>query len=118
MSLRLSVNVAAASGKLQVEVLDKNNKVISGFDKNSCKTLTVDSTIAAVEWNGKKDLSELAGTPVRFRFILENGDLYSFWVSPSLKGESNGYVAGGGPGYTSNIDTVGKDAYTSAVKLK
>ena len=114
----LFVNVAAASGKLQVEVLDKNNKVISGFDKNSCKALTVDSTIAAVEWTGKNDLSELAGTPVRFRFILENGDLYSFWVSPSVKGESNGYVAGGGPGYTSNIDTVGKDAYNSAVTIK
>ena len=105
------VNVAAASGKLQVEVLDKDGAVIKGFDRAACKTLSTDSTIAAVEWNGKSDLSELIGKEVRFRFVLESGDLYSFWVSQSVKGESNGYVAGGGPGYTSNIDTVGKDAY-------
>ena len=105
------VNVAAASGKLQVEVLDKSGAVIKGFERTACKALSIDSTIAGVEWNGKSDLSELVGQEVRFRFILESGDLYSFWVSQSLKGESNGYVAGGGPGYTSNIDTVGKDAY-------
>ena len=105
------VNVAAASGKLQVEVLDKSGNVIKGFERTACKSLSTDSTIAAVEWNGKNDLSELSGQEVRFRFILESGDLYSFWVSQSTKGESNGYVAGGGPGFTSNIDTVGKDAY-------
>ena len=104
----LFVNV---SGKLQVEVLDKEGNVINGFDRTKCKSLNTDSTIAAVEWNEKNDLSELIGKEVRFRFILETGDLYSFWVSQSQKGESNGYVAGGGPGYTSNIDTVGKDAY-------
>ena len=34
-----------------------------------------------------------------FRFFLHCGTLYSFWVSPSPKGESRGYVAGGGPAY-------------------
>lgn len=112
----LFVNMAAASGKLKVEVLDKDSKVIAGFGSAECKPLSVDSTIAQIEWEGKKDLSELVGKQVRFRFILESGDLYSFWVSPSVNGESNGYVAGGGPGFTSNVDTVGKDSYISENK--
>lgn len=108
------VNVAAAGGKLQVEIIGKDGKVISGFERINCKPLSVDSTIAAVEWNGKSDLSELAGKEVRFVFVLESGDLYSFWVSQTKKGESNGYVAGGGPGYNSNVDTVGIDAYSKS----
>lgn len=36
-----------------------------------------------------------------------NGQLYSFWVSPDLTGASDGYVAAGGPGFTTAIDTVG-----------
>ena len=51
-----------------------------------------------------EDLSSLANQPVRFRFHLRNGDLYSFWVSPEISGASLGYVAAGGPGFSSNRD--------------
>ena len=34
---------------------------------------------------------------------MERG-VYSFWVSPSPRGESRGYVAGGGPAYRSHYD--------------
>lgn len=105
------VNVATEGGKLLVEVIGKDGRVISGFERTNCKPLSVDSTIAPVEWNGKSDLSELAGREVRFVFVLDSGALYSFWVSQTKKGESNGYVAGGGPGYSSNVDTIGIDAY-------
>ena len=108
------VNVNCPAGELKVEILDKNNKVIDGFSADKCKAVTIDSTIQQVEWNGISDLSSLAGEEVRFRFKLKNGDLYAFWVSPSTNGESNGYVAGGGPGYTSNKDTEGKKAYEKA----
>jgi len=47
---------------------------------------------------------------VRFRFELENGSLYAFWVSQDETGRSDGYVAAGGPGYTGPIDTVGRKA--------
>jgi hypothetical protein len=30
-----------------------------------------------------------------------------FWISPDDSGASHGYVAAGGPGFTSNVDTVG-----------
>jgi hypothetical protein len=47
---------------------------------------------------------------VRFRFELTNGSLYAFWVSKDDTGRSDGYLAGGGPGYTGVIDTVGRAA--------
>jgi len=50
----------------------------------------------------------LAGKPVRFRSCLHGGTPYSFWVSPSPKGESRGYVAGGGPAYPGLRDMSGK----------
>lgn len=43
-----------------------------------------------------------------FRFFLHCGTLYSFWVSPSLKGELRGYVAGGGPAYPGLRDVPSK----------
>ena len=59
-------------------------------------------------WKEAEDLAALAGQPVRFRFHLRDGALFSFWVSPSPYGASNGYVAAGGPGVTGPADTVGK----------
>lgn len=44
------------------------------------------------------DLSRFAGKKVRLRFSLSDGDIYSFWISPWISGESMGYTAGGGPG--------------------
>ena len=72
--------------------------------------VTGDSTLSRVVWKEAADLSRLAGRPVRFRFHLTNGKLYSFWVSPSETGASHGYVAAGGPGFTGPSDTVGRAA--------
>jgi len=47
-----------------------------------------------------RDLSALAGRPVRFRFSLQRGALYAFWVSPSVSGVSRGFLGAGGPGFT------------------
>jgi hypothetical protein len=64
-----------------------------------------------VGWRGAKDLAAIAGKPVRFRFHLTSGALYSFWVSRDESGASSGYVAAGGPGFTGPMDTVGVAAY-------
>ena len=45
-------------------------------------------------------LGSFAGSPVRFRFRVKGGGLYSFWVSDAPSGRSHGYLAGGGPGYS------------------
>ena len=103
----LFVNVDCPRGNLRVEVLDKDGKVIEPFSAANCNPGAIDSTQAAITWKGAKDLSALAGEPVRFRFQLTNGSLYAFWVSPDESGASHGYVAGGGPGFTGPTDTVG-----------
>lgn len=112
------VNVDCPSGELKVEILDKNNKVIDDLSADKCKAVSIDSTIQQIEWNGSSDLSSLVGQEVKFRFKLKNGDLYAFWVSLSTNGESNGYVAGGGPGYISNKDTEGKKHMNKQVVSK
>jgi len=106
----LFVNVDCPKGELSVEVLGPDKKVAGAFAKANCKPVSADATRHRVSWNGATDLSSLAGQPVRFRFHLKNGRLYAFWVSPDESGASYGYVAAGGPGFTSNRDTVGSQA--------
>jgi hypothetical protein len=113
---RLFVNVNAPKGRLLVEALDADGKVIAPFTRDNCTPMSVDSTIQPVRWRGADDLSSLAGKPVRFRFYLTQGQLYSFWVSPDASGASHGYVAAGGPGFTGLQDTVGLSAYGAVQK--
>jgi len=105
------VNVDCPNGVLKVEVLDKSMKVIKGFSASHCEPVAVNSTLHKISWSNGRDLSSLAGTPVRFRFYLTNGKIYSFWVSPDTNGASYGYVGAGGPGYDGVIDDKGKLAY-------
>jgi hypothetical protein len=107
---RLFVNTAARGGELRAEVLDKEGNVFAPFSRDQCEPVRTDTTLGEVKWKGAADLSGLAGKPVRFRFYLKRGALYAFWVSPDASGASHGYVAAGGPGFTSNVDTVGTAA--------
>lgn len=106
----LFVNVDAPEGELRVEVLDRAGQAIEPYTRDNCDVVRTDGTLQSVKWKGAGDLEKLAGKPVRFRFHLRQGKLYSFWVSPNRSGASNGYVAAGGPGFTTNRDTVGVDA--------
>jgi hypothetical protein len=56
-----------------------------------------------VRWSGAS-IGSLANTIVRFKFVLDRARLYAFWVSPSARGESRGYLGAGGPGYAGTID--------------
>jgi hypothetical protein len=95
----LFVNADCRFGSLAAEIVGANGKVIPGFSRNDCTAFAqADSTKTELVFKGG-DLSSLAGKPVRFRFYLHCGTLYSFWVSPSERGESRGYVAAGGPAY-------------------
>jgi hypothetical protein len=106
----LFVNAEAGNGSLRVEILDEAGRVIEPYSATRCNPLTDDATLAKITWRGVQDLSPLAGKPVRFRFHVNNGSLYAFWVSPDASGASHGYVAGGGPGFTGALDTVGDKA--------
>ncbi len=107
----LFVNADVEDGELRVEVLDEEGKVLKRFARGKCVPVTTDSTLQRVRWKGAPGLSKVAGEPVRFRFHLRNGRLYSFWVSPEESGASHGYVAAGGPGFSGTTDTAGLAAY-------
>lgn len=100
--LFVNADVPGKKSQLLVEVLDEKGNPIEGFTKADCLGLKkTDSTKAMMTWKNNKDLSSLAGKPVRLKFYLKDGDLYSFWISPWASGESRGYTAGGGPGLSS-----------------
>lgn len=85
--------------KLYVEILDEQMQPIPGFTKNDCVVMKkTDSTKQRITWKKQNKLTSLANRPVYFKFYIEKGDLYAFWVSPWETGESRGYTAGGGPG--------------------
>jgi len=100
----LFVNVDDPRGELRVEVLNQAGEIVAPFSSGACVPVTRDQTSQIVRWKDVKDLSSLVNQPVRFRFHLKNGRLYAFWVSPEPSGPSRGYVAAGGPGFTSNRD--------------
>lgn len=110
----LFVNVNCPKGELKVEVLDMDNNILLGYAADDCRPISLDSTITVIKWRNKKDLSAFKDTPVRFKFYLTNGDLYSFWVSPDTEGSSRGYNAAGGPGFNGGIDMEGIKAYKKA----
>ncbi|HLG95335.1 MAG TPA: LamG-like jellyroll fold domain-containing protein [Bryobacteraceae bacterium] len=104
----LFVNVKDPQGSLQIQLINPTN----GGVLATSLPLTADKTLQQVNWaNGLTDLSLFANQPVQFQFTMTNGSLYSFWVSSSLSGASNGYVAANGPGFTSATDTVGAAGY-------
>ncbi|MDH4411429.1 MAG: exo-alpha-sialidase [Verrucomicrobiales bacterium] len=87
-----------AVGRLRVEVLDEAGKVLT-----TSETMAFDSTKQKIEL---PELGGLAGKAVRFRFHLEEGSLYAFWVSQDPGGASGGYLGAGGPGYVGLKDTM------------
>lgn len=95
----LFVNADAREGELVAEVLDESGKVISGLSATDCINVRLNGTKQAVTWK-KGNLAAVVDRPVKFRFHLTSAKLYSFWVSSAATGQSQGYVAAGGPGLT------------------
>lgn len=76
---RLSVNYAtSAAGSLRIEIQDASGAPLPGFALDDCLEHYGDSVAQVIAWEGGADVSALAGTPVRLRFVLSDGDLYSF----------------------------------------
>jgi hypothetical protein len=112
---RLFVNLDAAGGELQAEILDANGNVLQPYSKANSVPARINTTLHEMRWSGVTDLTALRGRTLKIRFYLRNGSLYSFWVSADAQGSSGGYVAAGGPRYTGPIDTLGAAALPPAV---
>ena len=91
--------MADGLGEVAAELGDEKGATIEGFTAADCRGMRfADSTKRELVFAGG-DLSAFRGRAVSVRFKLHCATLYSFWVSTSLRGESRGYVAAGGPDY-------------------
>ena len=110
----LFVNADAKAGALAVELLDEKGAVVEGFSAADSRIESFDSTKRRIVWKTHDRLDVIRGNGYaalnyRIRFHLENAALYSFWVSRAPSGESNGWLAGGGPGYAGLRDRPPED---------
>lgn len=100
----LYVNVDNPKGELKIEILDINGKIIPPYTIENCRLINTNQTKLKVLWSNGENLSRLSGLPVKFRFKMKSGKLYSFWVSSSKNGASKGFTAAGGPGLAGPTD--------------
>ncbi len=76
--VELELNLAtSAAGSVQYELLDESGTAIPGFTLKESEEFYGDELAHTATWKGKTDLSQLAGKPVRVRFVLKDADLYS-----------------------------------------
>lgn len=76
--LRLNVDTGAL-GTIRAALLDGSGKPLSGFELEQCDMLRTNSTRAVISWQGRTDLSSLAGQSVQVAFSGSRAKLYSFY---------------------------------------
>lgn len=75
----LELNYAtSAAGGLRVEIVGADGEAIPGFGLEAAGELIGNDVGGAARWAGNADLRALQGRPVRLRFHLRDGDLYSW----------------------------------------
>jgi hypothetical protein len=75
---RLKMNFAtSAAGHIRIEVQDAKARPISGFTLEDSTMMIGDSLDYTARWGNRTDVSELAGRPVRLRFVMRDADLFS-----------------------------------------
>ena len=67
----------SAAGGLRVEMQDETGKPIPGYSIDNGDEIIGDEIERVVSWQGDADVSQLAGQPVRLRFVMKDADLYS-----------------------------------------
>ena len=75
--LELNINVAAM-GAARVEIQDEDGAPIPRFTLEDCDRILMNDVAHVVFWQGVPDVSELAGRPVRLRFVMSSAKLYAF----------------------------------------
>lgn len=76
---KLTVNYAtSAAGSLRVELQDADGKPLPGFTLADSEEHFGDNVSRTIAWKNGSDLSSLAGKPIRIRYELKDGDLYSW----------------------------------------
>ena len=81
---RLQINYAtSAVGSLRVEVQTPDGAPVAGLALADCSEIFGDEISRTVTWNSSAQLEQLAGQPIRLRFVMRDADLYSLQFSHS-----------------------------------
>jgi hypothetical protein len=76
---RLELNVdPGAGGSIRVELLDENDKPIAGYRREDAAALHDNSVRLPVRWGGNDRVADLAGKPIKIRFLMRDCRLYAF----------------------------------------
>lgn len=75
----------SAAGSIAVEVQDESGKPFPGYAIGDMKPLYGDELDAAIYWKTKKDVSDVAGKPVRLHFVMQDADIFSFRTTKTEK---------------------------------
>jgi hypothetical protein len=63
---------------VRVEIQDEAGHPLLGFTLADCPEIYDDAIEQVVSWKDGRDVSKLAGQPVRLRFQLRDADLYAW----------------------------------------
>ncbi|MFW5803210.1 MAG: hypothetical protein ACOCWJ_04760 [Verrucomicrobiota bacterium] len=74
--LELNYSTSAA-GSMRVEIRDENNKPIPGYTLREATDIFGNRIAGRAAWKNGSSLAELAGKPVRLRFVMHDADLFS-----------------------------------------
>ena len=77
---RLSLNMStSAAGSVRVEIQDEKGAPIPGYTLQDAHELYGDSLSLVAAWKDRfTNLEELAGKPIRLRFVVRDADLFSY----------------------------------------
>ena len=74
----MTLNVStSAAGSVRVEIQDAVGHPLPGYTLADATELIGDDLERVVTWKAGADVSELAGRPIRLRFVMKDADLYS-----------------------------------------
>lgn len=74
----LIVNFSTSvAGSLRVEVQDEDGRAVREYALSECREMYGDEIERVVQWN-RSDVGDLAGEPIRLRFVLKDADVFAF----------------------------------------
>ncbi|WP_198668012.1 hypothetical protein [Saliphagus sp. LR7] len=73
----------SAAGRMSIELQRPDGDPYPGFELDESPELFGDDYKRVVTWPNGADIADLAGQPVRIRFVMADSDLYSFRFRPA-----------------------------------
>ncbi|MEQ9408657.1 MAG: hypothetical protein RIK87_13055 [Fuerstiella sp.] len=74
----LEINYSTSgAGRMRIELQQADGQPIAGYSLADCDVIYGDDIARVVRWKNGADLKDVAGTPVRLRFVMNEADVFS-----------------------------------------